>query len=159
MMARERWNPWWVVLSALVLAALLLGRGHPNGMRESMVLSITVIPPDASNLDCSGDQRFGDIHCAYDAQGRPLAGTNPLRPYVTIGRELILLSGIFEDPAVNGWLQAARHVGSSERVTLECKATTLGKLQTIAVRWQNGAAWGQEHNVPAAKVQGCTVSH
>jgi len=160
MMARERWNPWWVVMAALALAGALLafGRGRPRAMRDSMVFAITVIPADASNLDCSSDQRFGDVHCAYDARGRPLVGEKPLRPYVTTGRELILLSGVFEEPRVNSWLQAARRMGSNERVTLDCKSTVLGKVQSIAVRWQYGAAWGQEHNVPVAKVQGCTVA-
>jgi len=160
-MAREQWNPWWVAGAALGISAALLafGRGHPKGTQGAMSLAITVIPADSVNLDCSSDQRYADIHCAFDANGNPLPGAHPLRPYVTVGHELILLSGIFEEPRVSEWLHTAQRVGSGERVTLDCKATMLGTVQHIAVRWQNGAAWGQEHNVPVAKIQACTVAH
>jgi hypothetical protein len=159
MSARENWNPWSVTLAALVIAALLLafGRGHPGHVSDSMSFAITVVPADSVNLDCSSDQRFGDVHCAYDGEGRPMPGANPLRPYVTVGRELILLSGVFEEPRVSHWLSQARAAGANERVTLDCKASMLGKLPQVAVRWQIGAAWGKEHEVPVAKIQSCTV--
>jgi hypothetical protein len=161
MSARQNWNPWAIALVALVLSGLLLafGRGHASGVAESMSFAITVVPADSVNLDCSSDQRFGDVHCGYDSQGRPAPGGKPLRPYVTVGRELVLLSGVFEEPRVNTWLTRARAVGSNERVTLDCKASLLGKLPQIAVRWQIGAAWGKEHDVPVAKIQSCAVSH
>lgn len=160
MSAREHWNPWWITMVALLLAALLLafGRGHPSGISQSMTFAITVVPADAVNLDCSSDQRFGDVYCAYDGRGLPAPASNPLRPYVTVGRELILLSGVFEESHVNTWLQGARRGGSNERVRLDCKAMRLGELPNIAVRWQNGAAWGLEHKVPVAKVETCTLS-
>ena len=161
MITRENWNPWWVTLGALLVAGLLLafGRGHKGGVAQSMSFAITVVPADAVNLDCSGEQHFGDVHCAYDGQGRPSPGGNPLRPYVTVGRELILLSGVFEHPPVKNWLDGARRVGSNERVTLDCKAALLGDLPEISVRWQYGAGWGKEHNVLVAKIQTCTVGH
>ncbi len=161
MNARENWNPWWVVFGALAVSALLLafGRGHPDKVSESMQFAITVVPADSVNLDCSSDQRFGDVQCAYDGHGRPLPGKNPLRPYVTVRQELILLTGVFEELRVSSWLSQARAAGSNERVTLNCKAARLGKVQQIALRWQNGAAWGQEHDVPVAKILACSVGH
>lgn len=127
-------------------------------MGDSMSISITVIPADAVNLDCSGDERFGAIHCAFSAAGKPQPGEKPLHPYVTVGRELLLLSGVFEDSNVSAWLQHARQTGSDARVTLNCKASLLGKLPKIAVRWQTGAAWGKERDVPVAKIHECQVA-
>jgi hypothetical protein len=122
-----------------------------------MSISITVIPPDAVNLDCSSGVRFGDTQCAFDAAGKPQQVAKPLRPYVTTSRELLLLSGVFEEPNVSTWLQRARQTRSDARVTLNCDVTTLGRLRTVVVRWQTGAAWGQEKDVPVAKVKKCQV--
>jgi hypothetical protein len=159
MIARDNWNPWWVTLAILGLACAVLafGRGQPGAMRESMSFSITVIPADAVNLDCSSDARFGSIHCGFDAQGKPQPGPNPLRPYVTVNRELLLLSGVFEDPRVASWLQQARRTGSDARVTLKCTGSLLGQFERIPVRWQFGAAFGPEHDVPVAKINACEV--
>jgi hypothetical protein len=121
-------------------------------------ISITVIPADAVNLDCSSNAKFGDTKCAFDAQGNPQANAKPLHPYVSVSRELFLLSGVFEDPNVNAWLQRARQTGSNARVTLNCQASVLGKLSTVAVRWQSGATWGNERDVPVAAVNGCHVA-
>ncbi len=159
MSAREQWNPWWVAVAILTSAGLVLafGRGRPGPIHEAMSFSITVVPADSVNLDCSSNEQFGAIHCAFDAKGRPQPGPNPLRPYVTVNRELLLLSGVFEEPRVGAWLQQARRVGSEARVTLNCRGSLLGKLSTIAVRWQAGAGWGNERDVPVAKVRDCQV--
>lgn len=159
MSARDTWNPWWVVLATLGVAGAVLafGRGRPGPMREAMAFSITVVPADSVNLDCSSNEQYGSIHCGFDAQGRPQPGPNPLRPYVTVNRELLLLSGVFEEPRVNQWLQQARRMGSEVRVTLNCHGSLLGKVSTIALRWQAGAAWGKERDVPVAKVSECQV--
>ena len=160
MIARGSWNPWWVALAALVVSSLLLlfGRGRSSSLHESMSFSITVVPADALNLDCSSNEHFGSIHCAFDASGKSQAGPNPLKPYVTVNRELLLLSGVFEDPRVSVWLQQSRHTGSDNRITLNCQASLIGKVSTIAVRWQTGANWGHERDVPVAKIRECQLA-
>ncbi len=157
MSSRENWNPWWVAGTAVLLASLLLsfGRGRPSASAES--ISITVVPPDAVNLDCSSGVRFDDTQCAFDSAGKPQAVAKPLRPYVSTSRELLLLSGVFEDPDVSAWLQRARQTGSDARVTLNCNLANLGRLRTVVVRFQRSAAWGQEKDVPVAKVKKCQV--
>lgn len=122
-----------------------------------MSISITVIPPDAVNLDCASGVRFEDTQCAFDSGAKPQPVAKPLRPYVTTGRELLLLSGVFEEPNVGAWLQRARQTGSDARVTLNCDVTMLGRLRSVVVRWQTNAAWGQEKDVPVAKVKKCQV--
>ncbi len=153
------WRPWLVAGGALVLAALLLafGRGHSAKMGDRTPVSITVIPVDSINLDCSSDLSFDSTRCAFDAHGKSQAVEKPLRPYVTTGRELLLLSGVFEAPDVGEWLQKARQTGSEARVTVNCQASVLGKVASIRVRWQTGAGWGTERDVPVARVSDCRV--
>lgn len=150
---------WLIVLAAIVgsLALLAWGRGHASAPGAHFPLSITVIPADAVNLDCSTDAHFGEVRCNFDAQGRSRSVSLPLRPYVTTGRELWLLSGVFEQPAVHDWLTQARRTGSSARVTIDCQATLLGQLRSVPVRWQSGAAFASESDVPVASVSDCRV--
>jgi hypothetical protein len=151
----------WLTALALIVASgalLVWGRGHAAQAGAHFPLSITVIPADAVNLDCSTDAHFGDVRCNFDAQGRAQPAALPLRPYVTTGRELWLLSGVFEQPVVHDWLTQARRAGSNARVTVDCRAQLLGELKTVPVRWQTGAAFASESNVPVARVSDCRVA-
>jgi hypothetical protein len=67
------------------------------------------------------------------------------------------LTGVFEDPSVNAWLQQARLTVSGARVTVSCQATMLGEISAVGVRWQTGAKWGIERNVGVARVSQCSV--
>jgi hypothetical protein len=152
---------WLTALTAIVVSAALLawGRGHAASVGAHFPISITVIPADAVNLDCSSDTHFGEVRCNFDARERSQPVAHPLRPYVSTGRELWLLSGVFEQPTVHDWLTQARRTGSNARVTIDCQAHLLGQLRTVPVRWQLGAAFASESNVPAARVSDCRVTH
>jgi hypothetical protein len=76
---------------------------------------------------------------------------------VTVGRELVLLSGVFDEPHVASWLQEARRKGDGARAVLKCKGITLGRARSIDVRFQNGAAWQPEQTTPVARVMECQV--
>ncbi|GEM_PF-2276461 len=150
---------WLFALAVVVASAVLLtwGRGHAAAPGSTFPISITVIPNDSFNLDCSSDAGFGERRCNFDAQGRSRAVPLPLRPYVSTGRELWLLSGVFEQPPVHEWLTRAQRTGSNARVTIDCQATLLGQLEAVAVRWQTGAAFANEKQVPVARVSDCRV--
>lgn len=156
----ETRRDWMIAASVIIGAAGLLigGRGQASSPGSQMPLSITVVPADATNLDCSSDAHFGAVRCNFDASGRQEPVDQPLRPYVTTGRELYLLSGVFEQPEVSQWLQRARATGSSARVTIDCDATMLGQLGSVPVRWQTGAAFAPEQNVPVARVSNCRIT-
>jgi hypothetical protein len=150
---------WLIAVGAIALSTILLvaARGHGSNAGARVPISITVIPGDAVNLDCSSNVRFGNVQCNFDARGQPQKVELPLRPYVTTNRELWLLSGVFEQSAVHQWLLQAQYNGSSARVTVDCQGTLLGTLNTIAVRWLKGAAFADEHHVPVASVSDCRV--
>ena len=143
---------------ALSVALLAWGRGRAPAVGSQVPLSITVIPQDAVNLDCASNTIFGGARCNFDPYGRLQAEGQPaLRPFVSTSRELFLLAGVFEQPEVMQWLTQARYSGSGARVTLNCQATLLGTLGTVGVRWQQGAAFANESNVPVASVRNCKV--
>jgi hypothetical protein len=76
---------------------------------------------------------------------------------VTVGRELLLLSGVFESKGVAAWLAAAQQSGDQSRVTLECHSAILGTAPQVLVRWAPDGEFSPEHGVMVANVEDCVV--
>lgn len=150
----------WGIAFGAVLCGLLLfvfGRGSLAGPGHLTTYVITVVPRDATNLDCASDQSFGSLRCGYDERAHSITTERRLRPYVTTGRELLLLSGVFESTGVASWLAQATAKGDDSRVTLECRAKILSTAARVSVRWSGDAAFQPESNVSVAEVDGCKL--
>jgi hypothetical protein len=156
----------WIVALAAVLVAIAmlpLGRGRPASAGTTVEFPITVIPADAVNLACSSAVPFAGAHCAFDGEARMRRPSGdgqtdlPLRPFVTTYFEMVLLSGVFEDPNVAAWLDRERDKGPEARVTLYCQGVTLGKAASVGVRWRARDAFGQQHDVTVGRVLSCRI--
>lgn len=164
-MARAFSRDWAIGGAGLVGALLLLlfGRGSTRPLaegakRDRMNIVITVVPADADNLACRGSFRLEGTRCRFDNDtDRPVQIAAPLRPFMTLTRELRLLSGVFEDPIVAAWLARSRAAGSQERATLDCDVVPVGVASTAEIRWVAGAAWSPERDISAARVVSCQV--
>ncbi|HEY5955430.1 MAG TPA: hypothetical protein VIV60_02705 [Polyangiaceae bacterium] len=151
---------WWLTAATLSAAILIFffGRGSLPKAGQFTTYVITVVPSDAAGLACASSVVIANQRCAYDDQQlQPSRVERPLRPYVTVGRELLLLSGVFESKSVSDWLAQARQTGDEARVTLTCRARILGPVATTSVRWAPDGQFQPEHNVMAANVNDCTV--
>jgi hypothetical protein len=82
-----------------------------------------------------------------------------LRPFVTLGRELLLLSGVFESGSVAAWIDAARKSGDETRVTLDCYAKILGTMPEVLVRWAPDGQFQPEQSIVVADIEDCIVKH
>src|SRR5512145_1685851 len=156
---RAMQRQWVIACGAVLIGALLFafGRGSWLGNGHSALYVVTVVPADARSLECASDQVFGPRRCGFDQKQQPVITDRPLRPFVTVGRELLLLSGVFESNSVAVWLSAAQQSGDSSRVTLECRATILGSAPQVFVRWAPNGEFSPEHGVTAANVEDCVV--
>jgi hypothetical protein len=155
------YRDWLVTLGGLALAAaIFLGR-QPGAAPGALIpVVITVVADDVQNLDCAGSSSsfpFGNETCAFEREGQPLVNGHPLRPFVTVGSELVLLSGVFEEGHVNAWLREAVTRGSATRVTLSCRGRFLGISGEVSVRFLRTATWRQVRNVSAIQIQDCQV--
>ena len=137
-LAQRIGRDWLIAGAALLLAALLLafGGGRAPSTGDRVPVSLTIIPADEKNLGCSSDAEVAGLRCAFDGDGNPAAVTQPLRPFVTLGRELVLISNLFELDSVKDYLARARKKRSNDRVTLRCKAQLKGTLRDFGVHWQ-----------------------
>lgn len=152
---------WQVAAGTLLVATLIFffGRGTIPKSGESTSYAITVVPLDALALACSSNLAMSGKRCGFDEQTRPTGVQKPLRPFVTTGRELLLLSGVFESSSVADWLAAAKRSGSDARVTLNCYARILGTMKKVSVRWAPDGPFQPEHNVMSADIEDCVVKH
>lgn len=153
-------NQQWIVALGAVLAGSLLlafGRGSIPQAGQATTYSITVVPMDATNLACASDLTMAGRRCAFDGRSQSVTIERPLRPFVTLGRELILLSGVFESSSVAAWLDAARKSGDDTRVTLDCYAKILGTMPEVLVRWASDGPFQPEQSVVVADIEDCVV--
>jgi len=148
----------WLVTAAAVSAAALAfwgARGGTASAGSRASFDVTVVASDAQSLDCSSSADFGGIRCAFGADGVPRKVDLPLRPYVTFYREVVLLSGLFEEQHVAAWLREAMRTADPERVSLRCSGEVLGRAPTVGVRWRPGSAFDPLADVLAGSVREC----
>ncbi|MGC4086781.1 MAG: hypothetical protein QM756_02570 [Polyangiaceae bacterium] len=146
-------------LSGIAACALLLGLGRGSGVSQGdvMPLSVTVVPADARTLECDL-QPTQSTRCAF-TNGSSSGAAGPFaRPYVTVEGELVILSGVFESPAVREWLERAQREHSSERVTLRCRVEFEGMLRDVGVRFSPSGAFEKHPSVMGGSVRTCKVS-
>lgn len=131
---------WLIAGLAVAFSVLLLvsGRGQAPRQGDRIPVALTIIPADEKNLGCSSDEQVAGLRCAFDGDGKPVPAVQPLRPFVTLGRELVLISGLFELDSVKDFLARSRKKRSNDRVTLRCRAELLGTLRGFGVHWQAG---------------------
>jgi hypothetical protein len=165
MMLTNSRRDWTIAVAGIILAAVVWisrGRAAREGAIETFV--ITVVPVDRAELACDARHPIGSLQCQYDGRGHLVGEATPttndrwLHPYVTTGGALLLLSGVFTETHVADWIAGAMAAGSSERVTLTCRARIAGTSGPVRVRWNDQGPWEDKDGLVAAAVDGCLVS-
>jgi hypothetical protein len=156
--AFSRWD-WGTTAVGIALAALLLVIGVQGGAAPGAPSSfmVTVVPADAADLGCAGGLTSAREACAFDEGGHPSGTTYPLRPFVTVGSELVLLAGVFEEGHVESWLRQAMAEHSSNRVTLDCRGRFLGRSGAVKTRFGASSPWQAQRDVTVGRVEVCRV--
>jgi hypothetical protein len=157
--AFSRWD-WGTTAAGIALAAVILFIGGHGGAAPGAPSSfmVTVVPADAAGLGCAGGPSSAREVCGFDDEGRPTAATRPLRPFVTVRSELVLLSGVFEEDHVESWLRQALAAHSSNRVTLDCRGRFLGRSGAVKTRFAAGSPWQAQRDVTVGRVEACRVA-
>jgi hypothetical protein len=148
---------WWISgLTAIASGTLVwLGHAPPAAAGSPVVLSITLVRTDERDLACASASTFESAQCEYDADRRPLATAHRARPFTTTDREIVLLSGVFEDPRVAAWLTQAARGNDDTRVTFDCRAVLVGRAGSVGVRWSADTMFDTIHDIVAGRVQSC----
>jgi len=159
---------WLVVLGALVLGAglLFLTRGGPQGGGDGVSLRITLITSDRHDLACALDDAVAGLRCAYRSDGTAVepvpAADQLLAPYMTPDRRLLLVPGLFEQPAITARYDQEKPIGRPrqrlKRFVATCQMQLLTKVPQAKVRFGKRGNWDQVADTWIAKPTNCSVS-
>jgi hypothetical protein len=150
----------WVLLGGFVLTGgvvLWSSREPPVPKGGDIDFTFTLIPPDARGLGCSSAEPLEGERCGFDGEGAPVKVQRPLRPYTTTSREIILLTGVFEDPSVVKWLEQAAEKRDEARVTVRCHGTFLGRVPRVKVRWGPEGSFEGMEDIRMGRMKTCRV--
>ena len=144
-----------VVAAALVAWLIWQHRGTPRSSSSPVLRSgaqivapITLVTADRHDLSCAMAGELQGYQCAYESPEQPTARRHSpdseLAPYMTTSGKLLLIAGLFEQPAVReryrGEPPQGRKRDTLRRFTAECKLRLLGEVEA-GTRWVSGGGW------------------
>lgn len=107
----------------------MLLRGEPWKSGTVRNVTLTVVPSDEAQLWCFGDQDLDGFSCGA-------TGAKRLAPYVTVQKELIVLSNVFSHPSVKKEAMRREHLrGANVRYRVTCRIRHLDYAEQIGVRF------------------------
>lgn len=151
-------HEWRIALAALLVSAVVLTIGvWPRASSGSVRFRVGIVPSDIDTLECRGPAtKLEGMECGEVGS---TAATRPgwLRPYVTLGGELVLLSNVFEQPEVLAWVKQSRRARRNEPAVLRCKGVAHAHLPSVEVRFRPEDAFRRNAHVPVVRVSHCSV--
>ncbi len=168
---------WWPVGAALGLGLVVLmlvrnttvaNDGDPEApapvasVGATFEGDITLVTADRNDLDCSARAGVGAYQCAFsdDRTARTVEERSKLRPFMTIDRRLLLIPGLFFEPAIEGRYKTEppnKPRTQLKRFSAKCEIKVVGLLDDVKARWAPDGEWEASGKVPVATVSGCQI--
>jgi hypothetical protein len=151
----------WVLLAgfALVLGVFVWTSREPQLTPGSHVDYIfTLVPADAQGLACASAEPIAGQRCAFSDESTSATLERPLRPCTLITGEIVLLAGVFEDPAIAKWVEQSIRAKDDQRVTVRCDGTFLGRAPSAKVRWATDGRFAQVPDLQVGNLAKCRVT-
>lgn len=132
-------------------------------------VAITLVATDAKALACASTEVVAGRHCAFEAKGTPWSRAEDrpdaeavLAPYKTTDDQLLLIPGLFAQPALQERLRYDPPVVGMEhlRFVAHCKLAVEGKMSKLEARWAMPpkGEWFPLTNAWTGTVSDCKVS-
>jgi hypothetical protein len=155
------------VIAASVVAGVALWswRGRVPGRGASIVASINLVTTDRDDLACASRQAFGRYRCGFRAPGQPWpdqpARADLLAAYYTVNQQLMVIPGLFEQPAVAARYAAEEARGLPRdlrpRFIATCRLQLLGDMHHFETRWLRTGAFNPQDEAWVAVPSDCRV--
>jgi hypothetical protein len=148
-------------------------RPSPEMVKGAVIdAPITLVSADRLDLACVLPKKDveGGYHCEFVGVDKPWAESGAesvdrkkvLSPYKTIDDVLILIPGLFEEPAVHERYQdeppSKANREKLQRFTAQCKLKLLTEVDSVMVRWNPKGQWQGPHKVWIGEASNCQVS-
>jgi hypothetical protein len=134
---------------------------------QDVDVAITLVSTDAKALACASAEDIKGRHCEYQSRSerwsKPATSDRPadtLAPYKTTDDILLLVAGLFSEPALVERLKIDPPTFGQEhiRFVANCKLHVESKIKEVDVRWQTQGQWYAQKEVPIGTVSGCWLS-
>jgi hypothetical protein len=160
-------GPAWIVIAASVVLGLALWswRGRVPGRGSTIEATVSLVTTDRDDLACASGETFGPYRCGFRAPGSPWP-TPPARAallaaYYTVNQQLLVVPGLFEQPAVAARYAAEQPRGLPRdlrpRFIATCRFELLGELRHFQTRWLRTGGWNDQHEGWVAVPSDCRV--
>jgi hypothetical protein len=157
----------WIVIAATVVVAIALAswRGRIPGRGATLDASISLVTTDRDDLACASPDAFGPYRCGFRAPGKawpePPPRADLLAAYYTVNQQLLIVPGLFEQPAV-----AARYAVEAPRglprdlrprFVASCRFELVGELRHFQTRWLRTGGFNPQDRAWVAVPSDCRV--
>lgn len=185
-LSREMWI-FLVVTTCMSLVYLYLNTGAgamarvkpdaitPPELTQGKVIdaAITLVTADALRLACASDQKVGDAHCAFGADGKawvrkegdaPDQPSQIISPYMTVDNVLFLIPGLFTQPVLKKRLddeppgKFSKDELEQRRFTVTCKMKLEQPIEKFKVRWDTNQPWADRDKAWVGTVSDCRMT-
>jgi hypothetical protein len=159
----------WVIVGVAVFAAWKLWdwRGNVTAPGKPVDAPITLVTSDREDLACAYGGSVGHYRCELEAAGKPWPTPPPARdrlaPYFTTGRQMYLIPGLFEQPALAARYASERPGGvpreKLRRFVAHCQLRLVERIEHFQTRWLAGGNFNDSDSAWVAEPVSCQVTN
>jgi hypothetical protein len=130
-----------------------------------MNASINLVTTDRDDLACASPETFRRNRCAFRAPGQPWpdppARADLLAAYYTVNQQLLVIPGLFEQPAIAARYAAEEPGGLTRdlrpRFVATCRLELVAELRHFQTRWLRGGGWNRQDEAWVAVPSDCQI--
>jgi hypothetical protein len=124
--------------------------------------NITLVTADRNDLDCAAKEGILGFTCGFSNELVALPGDerSKLKPFYTVERQLILVPGLFLEPAIRARYQSELPNQPRERLkrfTANCQLRLIGSLRGVRTRWLANGEWTPPEDIEVGTISKCTI--
>jgi len=156
---------WLIIGIAVIVAGSLWSWRGKNAAQKTVEAPITLITSDREDLACALGKAIGHYKCQFRAAGQPWpeapAEKDKLAPYFTTDRQMFLIPGLFEQPALSARYKSEPPAGKPreqlKRFVARCRLRLVEKVEGFQTRWATDANFGPADSAWVAEPEDCKI--
>lgn len=153
-----------VAIAAIVAGSLWSWHGKTAG-QKTVDAPITLVTSDREDLACALGKAVGQYKCEFRAAGQPWpeapAAKDKLAPYFTTNRQMFLIPGLFEQPALAARYHSEPPTGKPrdqlKRFVAHCQLHLVEKVDAFQTRWMTNGVFGPADGAWVAEPHDCKI--
>jgi len=156
----------WLIIgiAAIVAGSLWSWRGK-TAAQKTVDAPITLVTADREDLACALGKAVGQYKCEFRAAGQPWpeapSPKDKLAPYFTTDRQMFLIPGLFEQPALAARYKSEPPAGKPreqlKRFVARCRLHLIEKVEGFQTRWMTNSNFGPADGAWVAEPQDCKI--